>query len=185
MNLREQEIVNRLKEEDPKAFKDLFDMFYMPLCVYSLKFSDSYDFSEDIVQDLFVTIWNKKIYLQVEGSIRSYLFKAVKNNTLQALKKKDRYNFEKLDAVVESFILEEKENDIEAIEKAQKKLLQEIEALPEKSKEVFKAIVLENLKYKEVALQLGVTVNTVKTHYSRALKKLRKSLDVIILLLLY
>ena len=185
MNLREQEIVNRLKEEDPKAFKDLFDMFYMPLCVYSLKFSDSYDFSEDIVQDLFVTIWNKKIYLQVDGSIRSYLFKAVKNNTLQALKKKDRYNFEKLDAVVESFILEEKENDIEAIEKAQKKLLQEIEALPEKSKEVFKAIVLENLKYKEVALQLGVTVNTVKTHYSRALKKLRKSLDVIILLLLY
>ncbi|MGJ8733620.1 RNA polymerase sigma-70 factor [Cellulophaga fucicola] len=185
MNLREQEIVNRLKEEDPKAFKDLFDMFYMPLCVYSLKFSDSYDFSEDIVQDLFVTIWNKKIYLQVDGSIRSYLFKAVKNNTLQALRKKDRYNFEKLDAVVESFILEEKENDIEAIEKAQKKLLQEIEALPEKSKEVFKAIVLENLKYKEVALQLGVTVNTVKTHYSRALKKLRKSLDVIILLLLY
>lgn len=143
MNLREQEIVNRLKEEDPKAFKDLFDMFYMPLCVYSLKFSDSYDFSEDIVQDLFVTIWNKKIYLQVDGSIRSYLFKAVKNNTLQALRKKDRYNFEKLDAVVESFILEEKENDIEAIEKAQKKLLQEIEALPEKSKEVFKAIVLE------------------------------------------
>lgn len=185
MNLREQEIILRLKEEDPKAFKDLFDMFYMPLCIYSLKFSDSYDFSEDIVQELFVNFWNKKTYLKIEGSVSSYLFRAVKNNTLQALKKKDRFNFEKLEAIVESFIVEEKEYDVLALEKERKKLLQQIDNLPEKSKEVFKAIVLDNLKYKEVAEQLGITVNTVKTHYSRALKKLRGSLDIIILLLLY
>ena len=74
--------------------------------------------------------------------------------------------------------------DMEFIEEQKKKLYKEIEALPIKSREVFKAIVLENLKYKEVALQLEISVNTVKTHYSRALKQLRNSLDIIIMLLL-
>lgn len=185
MNLREQEIIQGLKKEDPKAFKDLFEMLYMPLCVYSLKFSDSYEFSEDIVQELFVNFWNNKTFLTIEGSVSNYLFRAVKNNTLQALKKKNKYGFEKIDHIVERFITEEKQYDLETIEEKRKKILQEIDALPEKSKEVFKAIVLDNLKYKEVALQLGISVNTVKTHYSRALKKLRKSLDIIILLLLY
>lgn len=74
--------------------------------------------------------------------------------------------------------------DLESLEQEKEKLYKEIEALPLKSKEVFKAIVLENQKYKEVALELGISVNTVKTHYSRALKQLRNSLDVIIILLL-
>ncbi|AYN04271.1 RNA polymerase sigma factor [Flavobacterium sp. 140616W15] len=70
------------------------------------------------------------------------------------------------------------------IEQEKKKLYEQIEALPLKSKEVFKAIVLNNLKYKEVALELGISVNTVKTHYSRALKQLRNSLDIIITVLI-
>ena len=53
-----------------------------------------------------------------------------------------------------------------------------------KKAEVFKAIVLENMKYKEVAEHLDISVNTVKTHYARALKQLRSKLDVIIMLLL-
>ena len=65
-----------------------------------------------------------------------------------------------------------------------KKLYEQVEALPEKSREVFKAIVLENMKYKEVAEHLDISVNTVKTHYARALKQLRLKLDIIIMLML-
>ena len=80
--------------------------------------------------------------------------------------------------------MEEEHLDLDLLELEKKKLYAEIELLPLKSKEVLKAIVLNNLKYKEVALEMGISVNTVKTHYSRALKQLRGSLDTIVMLLL-
>ena len=61
---------------------------------------------------------------------------------------------------------------------------QELQRLPEKCREVFTAIVLENMSYKDVATKLNVSVNTVKTHYPRALKQLRDNIDTIILLIL-
>ena len=183
MRLKDLEILEKLKIGDQSGYKDLFDLYYMPLSIYSLKFCDSFDQAEDIVQDMFVKFWDEKLYLKLEGSIGPYLFKAVKNNTLLYIKKKAKYRFEEIEDQVNRLI-DDEVVDLENIEEEKKKLYKEIEALPEKSKEVFKAIVLDNLKYKEAAEQLGVSVNTIKTHYSNALKQLRKSLDVIIVLLL-
>jgi len=155
----------------------------MPLSIYSLKFCDSFELAEDIVQELFVKLWDEKLYMKLEGAISPYLFKSVKNNTLQAMKKTSKFRFEEIEDNVNKLIAEESV-DFEFIESEKNKLFKQIEALPQKSKEVFKAIVLDNLKYKEVASELDISVNTVKTHYSRALRQLRSSLDLIILLLL-
>jgi len=177
------EILQKLKNGDHSGYKELFDLYYIPLSMYSLKFCDSFAMAEDITQEIFMKFWDDKIYLKLEGSIGPYLFKAVKNNSLQAIQKKAKYRFEDIENQINSLIEEEKV-DLSYLEDEKKKLYREIANLPEKSREVFKAIVLDNLKYKEAAEQLGVSVNTVKTHYSRALKQLRKSLDLIILLLL-
>ncbi|MBP4142580.1 sigma-70 family RNA polymerase sigma factor [Flavobacterium sp. I-SCBP12n] len=176
-------ILEKLKVGDSSAYKELFDLYYMPLSVYSLKYCDSFELAEDIVQDLFIKFWDKKIYLDLDQAISPYLFKAVKNNSLKAVKKQSKYFFEEIEDQV-NVLMEEERLDLEFLEQEKQKLYTEIEALPLKSKEVFKAIVLENQKYKEVALELGISVNTVKTHYSRALKQLRNSLDVIVMLLL-
>lgn len=176
-------ILEKLKVGDSSAYKELFDLYYMPLSIYSLKYCDSFELAEDIVQDLFIKFWDEKIYLKLDETISPYLFKSVKNNTLQAAKKQNKYFFEEIEDQI-NVLMDEENLDMEFLEQEKKKLYEEIEALPLKSREVFKAIVLENLKYKEVALELGVSVNTVKTHYSRALKQLRNSLDVIIVLLL-
>lgn len=111
------------------------------------------------------------------------MFKSVKNNTLLFVKNNAKYQFEDIESQINK-LMEEEAIDLQNIEKEKVKLYQEIDALPEKCKEVFKAIVIENLKYKEAAAKLGVSVNTIKTHYSRALKQLRHSLDMIIILLL-
>jgi len=174
-------ILEKLKLGDPDAFKILFDTYYLPLCTYSLKYCDCFELTEDIVQDLFIKIWDEKLYEKFEGAIAPYLFKSIKNNTLQAIKINSKYRFEDIEDLVNKFLIDD-QVDKTILEKEQKKLLKQIEALPKKSKEVFKAIVLENLKYKEVALQLDITVNTVKTHYSRALKQLRNSVEIIIIL---
>lgn len=182
MKLSDAQILDNLKKGDPSAYKQLFDRYYMPLSIYALKYCDSFQLAEDIVQELFIKLWDEKIYLKLEGAVSPYLFKSVKNNTLKAIKKKSKYHFEELEDQINKLITDE--IDIETIEADKKKLYMELEALPPKSKEVFKAIVLDNLKYKEVAERLDISVNTVKTHYSRALKQLRNSLDIIIMLLL-
>lgn len=176
-------ILEKLRLGDSSAYKELFDLYYMPLSIYSLKYCDSFELAEDIVQDLFIKFWDEKLYMNLDTAIGPYLFRAVKNNTLQVAKKKNKYIFEEIEDQINT-LLEEDHLDMDFIEQEKKKLYEEIEALPLKSKEVFKAIVLNNLKYKEVALELGVSVNTVKTHYSRALKQLRNSLDIIITLLI-
>ncbi len=177
------QILEKLKEGDPLAYNQLFDKYYMPLCVYSLKYCDSFSLAEDIVQDLFVKIWDEKLYMIFENPVSPYLFKSVKNNTLQVLKKESRYQFEDIESMVNN-LMEEEPLDFAALEEEKKKLFEQVEALPEKSKEVFKAIVLENMKYKEVAEHLDISVNTVKTHYARALKQLRFKLDIIIMLMM-
>jgi RNA polymerase sigma-70 factor (ECF subfamily) len=177
------EILENLKLGNSSSYKELFDLYYMPLSVYALKFCDSFELAEDVAQELFIKLWDEKLYLKIEGSISPYLFKAVKNNTLQAMKRKTKFRFEEIDDQVNKLI-EEESIDLDFIQEEKKKLFEQVEALPEKTKEVFKAIVLQNLKYKEVAQELGISVNTVKTHYSRALKKLRASLDIIVILLL-
>lgn len=183
MRLKDIEILEKLKIGDQSGYKDLFDLYYIPLSVYSLKYCDSFDQAEDIVQEIFVKFWDDKLHLKLKNSIGPYLFKAVKNNTLSYIKKNARYRFEEIESQVNRLI-EDEAVDVENIEEEKRKLYREIEALPEKSREVFKAIVLDNLKYKEAAEQLDVSVNTIKTHYSNALKQLRKSLDIIIFLLL-
>lgn len=183
MTSKDIKILDKLKNGDHSGYKELFDLYYTPLSIYSLKYCDSFEMAEDITQDLFVKFWDDKLYLKLEESIGPYLFKAVKNNTLQAIKKRSKYRFEEIEDQVNKLLVVESV-DLEYIEKEKKKLHKEIDALPEKSREVFKAIVLDNLKYKQVAEQLDISVNTVKTHYSRALNQLRKSLDLIIILLL-
>ena len=183
MRLKDAEILEKLKIGDQSGYKDLFDLYYIPLSVYSFKYCDSFDQAEDIVQEIFVKFWDEKLYLKLINSIGPYLFKAVKNNTLLYIKKNTRYRFEEIENQVNKLIADEVA-DPENIEEEKKKLYKEIDALPEKSRAVFKAIVLENMKYKEVAEHLDISVNTVKTHYARALKQLRSKLDVIIMLLL-
>ncbi len=183
MNSKDLKILEKLKAGNPSGYKELFDLYYMPLCIYSLKYCDSFTLAEDIVQNLFIKFWDEKIYMKLDGAIGPYLFKSVKNNTLQVIKKKSKYYFVEIEDQVNR-LLEDEVVDMTIIEADREKLYKEIEALPIKCKEVFKAIVLDNLKYKKVALKLGISVNTVKTHYSRALKQLRKSLDTIIILLL-
>lgn len=181
MNTNNLNILNKLKLGSPEAFKELFDFYYIPLCTYAFKYCHSFTQAEDIVQELFVKIWDEKLYVKFEETVAPYLFKSVKNNAIQVAKKNNKYQFVDIEKQVNKLMFDEN-LDIKFIEEEKKKLYADIEALPTKCKEVFKAIVIDNLKYKEVALQLDISVNTVKTHYSRALKQLRSTTEVIIFL---
>ncbi|WP_071596005.1 RNA polymerase sigma factor [Butyricimonas synergistica] len=184
MKYEEKDIINLLKKGNVACVKMLFDNYYQMLCVFALRFLHSFEDAEDVVQDVFVDFWEKKKGTTFRGALKSYLFGAVQKAALYHERSAGHMVFEEIDSyagLLADEISEEREEELIA---RKEKLYKEIQLLPEKCREVFMAIVLEGLSYKETAEKLDISVNTVKTHYARALKQLRDNLDTIILLFL-
>ncbi|RZT96410.1 RNA polymerase sigma-70 factor (ECF subfamily) [Ancylomarina subtilis] len=179
MNNQEQLIIQKLQNGDESGLRQMFDIYYSPLCVFALKYIDSFDLAEDLVQDIFIGFWENNRVKQLNVSLKSYLFTSVKNNALNYIRKNKSYQIETMND--EFDILMDDSFDPEDLEQMKVKLYQELENLSQQSRNVFEAIIFQNMKYKDVAEDLNISVNTVKTHFARALKQLRNSLDVIIL----
>lgn len=178
----DEQILTDLMAGKEAAFKELFDRYYMPLCLYSVQITDSFDFAEDIVQEFFISFWEKKIYKQVRENLRHYLFYCIRNASLAALKKTKTVLLEEVEE--EAYSLPDELTDESELTKQQAVLLDNIKQLPEQCAYIFVEIVIHGKKYKEVAEELHISVNTVKTQLSRALKRLRGGLDALILFIL-
>ena len=145
-----------------EGFRLLFDVYHMQLCVYVVQLTDSFQLAEDIVQDFFVAFWERKYYRAITGNFRSYLYTSVHNAALAVL------------TGVPVEIPQEAVLEREELERQEKELMLKLEKLPKQEIAAIKAVILENKKCVEAALELGMSVNTLKTHLARALKKLRK-----------
>lgn len=175
--------VKELKAGKEKAFDLLFRSRYEPLCRFAWSFVSDYSVAEDIVQELFSTIWRKKEAIDEKQSIDSYLFVSVRNACYTYLKN-SKQNVS-VDALANQMV--EPELEVFNQHPGLQKLWNAVEALPLQCKVVFKLVVLEELKYQEVAEKLDVSVNTVKTQMKIAYKILRSRFskdDVVLLLLL-
>ena len=159
------EILTReLKEGKEVAFDYLFRTRYKKLCRFAATFVVQFDVAEDIVQEVFEKIWKR--------TTDSYLFVAVRNACFTFLKnKQERVD---LEDVKQNLKISEEVVEFETPELNH--LWGEIENLPLQCKVVFKLVVLEDMKYKDVADSLGISVNTVKTQMKIAYKTLREKL---------
>lgn len=167
-------LLSLIKNGDKQGLEKLFDKFYRPLVMYAYKFTARKEDAEDIVQEVFIKLWETKNYLNVNTSLRYYMYQSVKNSCLNWLKNKPKINTETIENTLEindETMLDENDWN-EYVDDVYKK----IDDLPVRTKEIFKSVILENKKYKETADDLGVSVNTVKTALSRALDTLRNGM---------
>ncbi len=185
MVLNEDEIVLLLEKGDERCMRMIFDLYYHSLCAYGLKFLSSLEDVEDVVQNVLVSFWELKRKQRFVGSVRSYLFGAVTKASLKFLKQHGTAFFDDIEMHVNQLLEEELDKSEEELESLRLKLEGELTQLPERARAIFFAIVLENLSYKEVAMRYDISINTVKTHYALALKKLRKRLGDLSVLLLF
>lgn len=170
-------ILNILKKGEKKGLELLFRKFYEPLVLYAYKFLREQSEAEDVVQEVFIKFWKRNKFADIEAYLRSYLYQSVRNSCLNRLEVRKGIlakNLKWRDEVA----TEEFPDETQWI--AQLDLIyQEIEKLPLKTRLVFKAIVLENKTYKEVAEEQKISVNTVKTLFSRSLSTLRTHLNAL------
>lgn len=169
-------LISEIQSGKAECFEYLFRNYYYGLCRFVAGIIKSSSVAEDIVQDVFLNIWqNKKEWLP-QGNIKTYLYKASKNRAINYLKHLTVIN-NWAESSTENITLSG--NNIEN-EYVQKETLlsinKAIEKLPEKCKVIFMLQRQEGLTYKEISEVLNISLSTVETQMGRALKKIRKLL---------
>jgi RNA polymerase sigma-70 factor (ECF subfamily) len=166
-------------------YEKLFREHYEALCRFGLGMIGDPDQAEDIVQQAFIKLWNKRMEMDLSRSVKAYLYASVRNSCINHIRDNKKFRSRVLDIEIygdenapviadgfQTLVAGELSNKIEAA----------FEKLPEKSKAVFMMSRLDRMKYREIAEKLGITEKTVEAHMSKALKILRIELkDYLIL----
>lgn len=160
-----------------QSFKEVFKTYYPSLNHFAFKILKSKHDAEDVVHDVFLSIWKTKHEFQNDVSFRAYLYLCVRNRALDLIKKrnpvyKDVVTLELVEEEVDSVV---KEETFRLLDVA-------IEKLPKKSKEILK-LSLKGLSVKEIAEHLKISVNTVKTQKQRAYKFLKDNCAYLFILI--
>jgi len=183
-SLNEVEWVNKIRSGDSAAFEALFNFYCQQLINFARRYVFDKQIAENVVQDVFVNVWQNRKNLDPSKMIKAYLFTAVKNNSLKHLRHLNIENKE-----IEStspYIGDDERPDKKLDEKELGvEVHQAIDELPEKCKEIFKMNRFENLKYAEIAKILNISIKTVETQMGRALKKLRERLKPFLTIILF
>lgn len=169
------ELISKIKDGDEDAFNKAFDLYYPRLCFFADNILHDFDLSRSVVQQVFVDMWIKHESLNIFFSLKSYLFQAVKNETLDILKHRRVEN-----KYLESFQGKEEpiwfQDQIEVAE-LNDKINSAIQELPPRCQNIFMLCRFEELKYSEIAERLNISVKTVEMQISIALKKIRQKLS--------
>ena len=173
--LNDIELISSLKRGDSKGYKFLVASYHQKLCTYAFSLTNDFDLAEDIVQNVFMSIWKNRNKLKKEFVVRSYLYRSVYNEFIdQYRKKKAVLTLEKkyIDAL--TYIVEEE--DEKSIDKLMKLVKNEIENLPPKCKQTFLLSKQEGLTNIEIAEYLNVSIKSVEAHITKAFNILRVNL---------
>jgi|SRR6056297_3475746 len=172
----EQNLVNSIRDGNQEAFEEMFFDYYVPLCRFSKGYVGTVESARDVVQDVFIKIWSKREHLHIHSSVKAYLFRAVRNHSLNELEKRLRYQ-----KIEEEYVKETESMVIPAADGNSKELTkiiwQVVEEMPEKRKAVFTLYREHGLSYKEIASILGITRKTVENQMGRALNFIREKLE--------
>ncbi len=152
-----------------KKFSDSFHAYYRQLCLHALHFMGNTEEAEDVVQETFVSLWDKREQIETIKSLKSYLYTAVRNNCLTRIR--DAKPTTSLEVLPTDALLPEEEQEMRAEMEA--RIWKMIDELPERRREIFLLAKRDGMSYKEIAEQTGLTVKTVENHVFRAMQSLR------------
>lgn len=184
MRCGEEEVMRLLEAGDEGAMRMVYGNWYRALCVHAMRYVTGLEDAEDVVQEVLVRFWEQWKGRRFAGSVMAYLFGATGKAAMKYAERNGRVFLRDVERLAEEF-WEEMQVGEEEAEGWKRRLMEEVEGLPEGAGRVFKAVVLEDLTYKEAAERLGVSVNTVHTQYSHAVKRLRERLgDLFTMILL-
>ncbi len=166
----------KCRKDDINAFETLFRKYYANLSRYALALVRDAGAAEEIAQDFFSHLWEKRQQLEIKQAVSSYFYQAVRNRCLNHFRRSKR-----LDVLDDGLPLPAVPEPDIAFQDLQQALRQAIAGLPERCREIFLLSREQNLSYREIAEKLHLSIKTVENQISIALEKLRKELQPFLL----
>lgn len=163
-----------LEKGNTKAFTDFYTQYFKRLIIESDKYVKDIYVAEEIVQDVFLKIWERSADFTQIQSIKSYLYRSVINSSINYINR--QRNLEQHHQKIVDEFTEDQADQLDEENELIVFLFDEIEKLPPKCKEIFKMNRFERLKYREIAMKLDVSERTVENHIANALKLLREAM---------
>ena len=178
-------LLEKLKKDDQSAFTIIFTRYYNDLVRFSFGFMHDSDASEEIVQDVFLKLWENRNSLFIQNSLKSFLLKAVQNRSIDRLRHLDITGKYALLAREHSLLVENDTENYILHSELEEKFNHAMTTIPAVYAEAFRMSRLEFLNYHEISEKSGVSVRTVEVRISKALSLLREELkDFLVFILM-
>lgn len=167
-------LFHKLKIGDEDAFNFIFRDYYAGLVLFAMDFIPDQDKAEEIVQGVFVKLWEDREKIIIHTSLKAYLLRSVQNKCLDNIKHRQiRKKYEGV--LLRESITGKSENDFLSYE-LKEKIEEAVNNLPEKARKIFRMSRFGNKKYREIAEALNISIKTVEANIGKALAILRKEL---------
>lgn len=175
-----EEIMQRIAlSADQSAFRELFRRYYDRLLYFSNSFVKCKEAAEEIVEDVFVAVWNHRENLLNISNLKTYLYVAVKNYSINYLKRSGPSFYEDLNSLDVSFIdVSPNPEDMVIASEMLKAINKAVAELPPKCRMIYKLVKEDGLRYKEVAHILNISNRTVENHIAKALGKIAGAIRI-------
>ncbi|SHN36485.1 RNA polymerase sigma-70 factor [Chitinophaga sp. CF418] len=160
---------------DKQRYEQLFRDHYQPLCLFAYSYLKDMDAAKDVVQDFFFRCWGKRESLSTPDSFEKYAFRAIRNSVInyqQSIATRNRHNTQS--AAPDIYDPQSEESVLQKEDQLKAALLLAIQGLPEQRRKIFLLSNGEGYKYSEIADQLNISINTVKTQLRKAYETLRQ-----------
>lgn len=174
MPTSDRDLIAALRSGDQKAFRQVFETCYEGLCRYAFTLLRNKDESEDIVQSMFVKLWERRDEINIQNALRAYLYRSVYNQCMNQLEHRTvRVKHQQHTEVAFSGEVQQPEAFASELDG---KIKQVVDKLPPQCRTIFVMSRYEELKYPEIAEKLNISVNTIQNQICKALKILREEL---------
>jgi RNA polymerase sigma-70 factor (ECF subfamily) len=170
-------ILKKIKEGDIRTFEMIFRQYYNPLCMYASGMTGRTDISEEVVQDVFYNFWKGREQISILGSLKNYLYGAVRNHSLryrEQLKVQETHRDYVLSSGSE---VEHSPQELLEYEELETIIQTVFDKLPERRKQIFRMYRAEGKKYKEIADLYAISVKTVEAEMTKVYKTLRQEIE--------
>ncbi|MFA6756033.1 MAG: sigma-70 family RNA polymerase sigma factor [Bacilli bacterium] len=173
MKLTNEHII-KFSKGDKISFEIIFDNMFDSLCLYGTRIYNDSEIVKDAVQEVFIELWNKRAQFSEILKTKAYMYVAVKNKILNRIKTTHTISINEINTEDNKFV-DENINTFITIEESYKSIYQAIETLPSQTSKILR-LTLKEYSNKEIAKNLNISINTVKTLKKNGYSKLRKML---------
>lgn len=171
------DINEKIRNGDRNAFNAFFRAHYAPMVNFCVRIVCDEDVAEDIVQQSFVRLWEKKEDIVVTVSLKAYLARMVRNAAINYLSRERERHKNNVDSDEIGSILDTGPYNILLGSEIESRLEESLSSMPEKRREVFMLSRYDGLKNKEIAERLNISIKTVEGHMTKALETIRTALE--------